>query len=61
MRPDAPRSTFSPGGAFTTWSGTTFRGDVLGWLAAAVEKDVELPDVAWSSSPSSSPSIKIKF
>ena len=67
MRPDEPSSSFSPGGAFTTWSGTTaFRGDGLGSFAAAaaapaaVEKDFELPDVACSStSPSSSSSSSV--
>ena len=45
----------SPGGALTTASGTTFRGgDGDGASFAAVEKEVELPDVACSSAPSSS-------
>ena len=59
MRPEVPSSSFSPGGAFTTWSGTTgCRGgddDGPGSLVAPVEKDVELPEVACSSPPSSSP------
>ena len=53
MRPGAPSSSLSPGGALTTASGTTFRGDGDG-ASFAVEKEVELPDVACSSAPSSS-------
>ena len=56
MRPGAPSSSLSPGGALTTASGTTFRdGDGDGASSfAAVEKEVELPDVACSSAPSPS-------
>ena len=53
MRPGAPSSSLSPGGALTTASGTTFRGDGDG-ASFAVEKEVELPEVACSSAPSSS-------